>query len=299
MEFRKYQHIEKIGTLETDGLLDGVCSVFYKIDGTNASVWKSAGGDICCGSRNRELSLENDNQGFAAWVEENEERFEKFFLSNPDCVLYGEWLVPHSLKTYRDDAWRDFYAFDVWSDELDVHCEFDVYSGHLENAGINYVPPLATIKNPTHEELTRFLEKTGEFLVKDGEGKGEGIVVKNYDYRNRFGRQTWGKIVTNEFKERHHKELGAPAVNNTLSVEEKIVEEFLSEAFIEKEIAKIIAENEGFWHNKFLPRLFGVVQFEFVKDHIHLILKKFKQPKIDFKQLNVWIIRKCKEVVNP
>jgi hypothetical protein len=297
MEFRKYQHVEKLGTMETDGLLDGVCHVFYKIDGTNASVWLGPGG-LHCGSRNRELSLENDNQGFCKHVHDNLAPFTKFFMTNPTVTLYGEWLVPHSLKTYRETAWREFYVFDV-VDESGGHMPYEEYVEHLANCGINYVPPLATIKNPTHEQLTRFLEKSGEFLVKDGEGKGEGIVIKNYDYQNRFGRQTWGKIVTNEFKEKHHKEMGAPEVNNTLSVEEKIVNEFLSEAFIEKEIEKIKAENEGFWHNRFLPRLFGVVQFEFVKDHIHLILKKFKQPKIDFKQLNVWIIRKCKEVVNP
>lgn len=284
--------------METDGILDGICHVFYKIDGTNASVWKSTGGDICCGSRNRELTLENDNQGFAAWVEDNHNMLNAFFLREPTVTLYGEWLVPHSLKTYRDDSWRDFYVFDVVN-ELGSHVPYDDYRPMLEHRGINYIPPLATIKNPTHEQLTRFLDKTGQFLVKDGEGNGEGVVIKNYDYRNRFGRQTWGKIVTNEFKERHHKEMGAPIVNNTLSVEEKIVDEFLSESFIEKELEKIKAENEGFWNNRFLPRLFGVVQHEFVKDHIHLILKKFKQPKIDFKQLNVWIIRKCKEVVNP
>ena len=44
MEFTKYQHIEKLGNRETEGLLDGMCYIFYKIDGTNASVWMDGEG---------------------------------------------------------------------------------------------------------------------------------------------------------------------------------------------------------------------------------------------------------------
>lgn len=297
MEFRKYQHIEKLGNLETEGLLDGECYIFYKIDGTNASVWKSAGGEICCGSRNRELSLDNDNQGFCKWVEDNHNMLNAFFLREPTVTLYGEWLVPHSLKTYRDDAWREFYVFDVVEDTGE-HVHYETYRPMLEQRGINYIPPLATIKNPQPEQLDRFLEKSGQFLVEDGKGKGEGIVIKNYEYQNRFGRQTWGKIVTNEFKEKHHKEMGAPAVNNTLTVEERIVEKLLMDSYISKEYEKIVNENEG-WHNRFLPRLFGVVFHEFIRDDIHKMLKEHKNPTINFKWLYQLVVRKCKEFVNP
>ena len=37
-EFVKYQHVERLGTDETEGILDGIVYVFYKIDGTNGSV---------------------------------------------------------------------------------------------------------------------------------------------------------------------------------------------------------------------------------------------------------------------
>ena len=39
MNFTKYQHVERLGTTETDGILDGDVLVFPKIDGTNCSVW--------------------------------------------------------------------------------------------------------------------------------------------------------------------------------------------------------------------------------------------------------------------
>ena len=64
MEFRKYQHIERFGTDEVDGIEFGKCYIFYKIDGTNGSVWLDNDGNLKAGSRNRELTLENDNARF-------------------------------------------------------------------------------------------------------------------------------------------------------------------------------------------------------------------------------------------
>lgn len=298
--FQKYQHVEKLGTSETDGILEGTCHVFYKIDGTNASVWWQDG-DIRCGSRNRELSLDNDNAGFMAWATgDGRPRLEAFFAANPNCRLYGEWLVPHSLKTYRDDAWRDFYVFDVvqWDQEAETaaYLPYDVYQPLLEEAGINYIPPLAVIKNPTEDNLLRFMDKSGQFLVKDGAGKGEGLVIKNYRWRNRYGRQTWAKMITNEFKEKHHKEMGAPLVNGTLLVEEKIVDEFLTEAFVQKEKAKIELEAGG-WFSNCIPRLLGTVYYEFVREETWNYVKKHKNPKINFQVLNTLCIRKTKEYI--
>ena len=63
-ELIKYQHIERIGTDETDGILIGSVYVFPKLDGTNASVWLNSDGTIGAGSRNRTLSAQSDNAGF-------------------------------------------------------------------------------------------------------------------------------------------------------------------------------------------------------------------------------------------
>ena len=65
MKFRKYQHIERFGTTEVSQIEFGECFIFPKIDGTNASVWLDDG-EICAGSRQRQLSIEADNAGFYA-----------------------------------------------------------------------------------------------------------------------------------------------------------------------------------------------------------------------------------------
>ena len=39
MDFLKYQHVERFGTTETNGIENGMCYVFPKIDGTNSQLW--------------------------------------------------------------------------------------------------------------------------------------------------------------------------------------------------------------------------------------------------------------------
>lgn len=55
MIYRSYQHVERLGTTETNGILDGTCYIFPKIDGTNATVWLGDDNTLRAGSRKREL----------------------------------------------------------------------------------------------------------------------------------------------------------------------------------------------------------------------------------------------------
>ena len=109
MSFIKYQHIEKLGHQEVADILEGTVTIYPKLDGTNASVWMdlSSTPEIQAGSRNRHLEPGKDNAGFLAWAREHE-GLKKFLTANPHLRLYGEWLVPHSLKTYREDAKINF-----------------------------------------------------------------------------------------------------------------------------------------------------------------------------------------------
>ena len=94
--FSKYQHVERLGTTETNGIEMGMCYIFPKIDGTNSQLWFNNG--LQAGSRNRHLEVENDNAGFYNWALK-QEMFTKFFDKYPNLRLFGEWLVPHTLKT--------------------------------------------------------------------------------------------------------------------------------------------------------------------------------------------------------
>lgn len=295
MEFKKYQHLERYGNDGVDGVAVGDCYIFPKIDGTNASVWLDEEGNIKAGSRNRELTLEKDNAGFYLYVLKNK-KFKDYLTKHPNHRLYGEFLVPHSLKTYREDAWRKFYVFDVTIDKDDgvEYIPYDLYKPMLEQYELDYIPPIAKIRNPSYEALIKSLDKN-EFLIEDGQGRGEGIVVKNYDFYNKYNRQVWAKIVTTEFKEKHVKAMGYNEIKEKKMVEEMIIDDFATDAFIEKEYAKIVNEKGG-WKSQFIPMLLGKIFSELIKEESWNILKKYKNPKIDFKVLNNLLIQKIKTV---
>lgn len=279
--FQKYQHIERLGTSETHGILEGMVYVFPKIDGTNSQLWLSSDCVIHGGSRNRELELNADNAGFFNWAC-GETKFFNFFEIYPNLRLYGEWLVPHTLKTYAETAWRNFYVFDVVDSEGD-YLPYEQYASYLEEFGIEYIPPICKIENPTIERIHAQLEKNG-YLIKDGEGIGEGIVIKNYSYQNKYGRQTWAKIVANEFKAKHQKR-EITEIKERIQVEQAIVDKYVTLALCEKEQAKIVLV-EGEWTTKMIPRLLNTVYFCLISEESWNFIKEFKNPIVDFKRLS-------------
>jgi hypothetical protein len=61
--------------------------VTEKIDGTNAQIYITDDGDIFTGSRNRWITPENDNYGFAKWVDGNKDLVLKLGAGRH----FGEW----------------------------------------------------------------------------------------------------------------------------------------------------------------------------------------------------------------
>jgi len=298
--FVKYQHIERFGTDEVRHIEMGEAYIFPKIDGTNASAWLSEG-KIQAGSRKRHLTLDSDNAGFCYWLQRSEmaEGIRVLLKEHPNLRLFGEWLVPHSLKTYREDAWRRFYVFDVMEEYVDTgepcvrYMHYNVYKPLVESYGIDFIPPVSIIRNASYEQLVAQLHKN-VFLVQDGKGSGEGIVIKNYDYRNQYGRQTWAKIVASEFKEKHAKTMGPSEINGKKMIEEEIAIEFVTEALVEKEYEKIRV-TDG-WRSQFIPRLLHTVYHNVVTEESWNFVKRFKNPTIDFARLQYFCYARTKEV---
>lgn len=63
------------------------CVITEKIDGTNAQIYITESNEIYAGSRNRWLTLENDNFGFARWVQDNKLELLKLGQGRH----FGEW----------------------------------------------------------------------------------------------------------------------------------------------------------------------------------------------------------------
>ena len=283
MEFQKYMHVEKLGNTEVDGIELSKVHVFPKLDGTNGSLWMD-NLKLCGGSRNRLLALDNDNHGFFDYAI-NKDQYINFFLKFPNFKLYGEWLVPHTLKTYRESAWKKFYVFDVWDEAQCKLLTYEEYYPLLEKYDIDFIPCQAIYINGINQENIIKEASMNTYLIEEGQGSGEGIVIKNYDFINKYGRQTWGKFVLSEFKDKRH---DPPEKQQKDIIERKAVCKYCTNALIDKVCVKVGEESKN------IPRILQTVFYDLVREHSWDIVKDFKHPIIDFRILHKLTIDKIK-----
>lgn len=289
MEFIKYQHLERWGTYNTEGIDIGTCYIFPKIDGANVQIWYS-NGEIHTGSRNMEITEGSIRVDFHKWVQE-QDNIEEFFIKNPTLRLHGEWLVPHTLKTYSESAWNNFYVFDVIAGE--TYLTYECYKDLLDVFDIKYIVAICKIKNPSEKQLINQLEKN-TYLIQDGKGTGEGIVIKNYHYKNNNDNIRWAKIVKNEFKDKHIRESEICKIAGSKQIERDIVNKYITISLIEKEKAKI--DNDCEWSSKQIPRLLNTIYYCLITEESWNFIKEFKKPVIDFKKLLLFSTAKIKEL---
>lgn len=283
MSFIAYQHIERFGTSETEGIEAGEVYVFAKLDGTNGSIW-CEDGIVKCGSRNRELSIDNDNHGFCRWVN-GQAKFKEYFTKFPNHRLYGEWLIKQKIKDYIETAYREFWVFDV--------CDENGYIKYFTNENlvyhnIFYIPPFGIFSNPIPNDLIS-LSKNNCFIKDNCETVGEGIVIKNYNYINKFGRICWAKIVNEDYKILKHKK-----ILPTDLIEERIAKRYVTQDLVDKEYYKI--ESDGGWNSKLIPRLLQTVYYCIVKEEGWNFVKENKNPIINFKQLQQFVFQEVKSL---
>lgn len=308
MKYNKYQHIEKLGREEVKGLLDGEVFCFPKIDGTNACLFLDDDGNLCAGSRKRQLSLEQDNAGFYAWALQQPE-YKAYLEAHPTHILYGEWLVKHTIKTYADEAWNKFYVFDVfqlnWDENsafvskdenggilIDFDCleqdqtkylSYDVYKPMLEEYGIEYIPVMTVLEHPSMDDIAK-LAKENHYLIPDKNNIGEGIVCKRYDFKNKYGRTTWGKFVAEEF---FHKKEKLRTKNHQVKsgFEAKVAQEYITDAVIKKEYAKIQNEFPNASQNEMIGRVLNAVYETFLIEDLLTVVRKNKHCTINFQYM--------------
>ena len=286
MIYKPYQHIERLGTDEVEGILDGTVYFQTKIDGSNFCMYLNDGGTLSVGSRNRELTLKEDNQGCMAYIL-SEPKYLQLVKEHPNCYFFGEWLIKNHIKNYLPQAYKKPYIFDVL--EIDDggghYIKPDEYIPWLKELDIEYIPVEAIVDNPTQEDIDAILKES--YFLHENPGNQEGIILKRYDFKNKYGRTTWAKIVRDEYKQEKSKP------KNPDSIEKQIVDTFCTVAFIEKEYCKIAV---GGWNSKLIPRLLGTVWHELIVEESWNFIKKFKNPTIDFRLLNALVIEQIKLV---
>ena len=161
----EYKHYPKINRPRNIRVV-----ITQKIDGSNGQIIIQEDGTLTCASRNRVLSLEDDNHGFARWCTDNEKVLVEFLGPG---IHYGEWAGP-KINSGEGLTERTFVLFSWW--------ERNANDGILVMPSLRYVPKLIETNlediqaNNLIIESLRDLKENGSKLVP-GFMNPEGIVV--------------------------------------------------------------------------------------------------------------------------
>lgn len=289
--FKRFLHIERLDTEETEGILDGHVIVTPKIDGANSSVWLGDDGVVRAGSRNHPLSIEEDSYYFAAWVQSDEPEaieLREFCAAHPSLIVFGEFLVPHAIRDYDKWAWKHLFVFDVYDREEDRYltdAEWRPMVAAFDNIQKYVVPVLAELDSPSMEELEQIM-RSNRYLLSDAGHIGEGVVIRHPGFINKFGHYAVAKIVC---KEAIKQAKDSAAQNAKEHVEEDIIQRWLTESELEKAAAKVAAKFEVDALDPNSRAHVGMLQSlayrGAILDEITDIVKKMKKPVIDFGHL--------------
>jgi len=287
MQFKEYKKILGLHKEECDGILEGMCYIQEKVDGANASIWLDEDGTVHCGSRTRDLTKAGDGfNGFVEYVK-NHEGINKFFLEYPNFRLCGEWLVRHSVG-YHEESYKQFYLFDIEDENGDKQDLDEVYRVATDY-GIKIVHLFDKVKNPTHEHVKSFAGTSKLGL------KGEGVVVKNFNFINKFGDKQWGKYVTQEFKEDNAITFGGNNKHSETYWEMYFVNEFCTLPRLNKILNKFQSMSEERLDMKHIPQIMGMVYHDIITEECWTIAKKVKEP-FSFKAFEGLVKRKTRQM---
>lgn len=138
---------------------------------------------------------------------------------------------------------------------------------------ILFIKPFAVINNPDWDDYQLYTGQNNYGAAP----YGEGIVLKNYAFVNKFGHRIYGKLVAKDFQEVLPSE---PVTITQVAIEDQIAKRYVTPARVRK-----LVEKHEFCEMSDIPKLFGLVYYDVVTEDAWDILKRFKNPAINFKQL--------------
>lgn len=279
--FQQYKKIHRLGHEENQGILDGLCIIQEKIDGANTSIWLEDG-KIQCGSRTR--LLESGFNGFVDYANSHS-GINALLEDHPNLRLYGEWLVRHTIA-YKETSYKEFYLFDIMDDEGFYPQAWVQQKG--AEYGIKTATIFAEIESPKLEDLELFVGKSmlGEH--------GEGIVIKNSSFVNKFGEKVYAKMVTQNFKESNAIVFGGNNKYSDTYWEMYIVNKYMTLPRVQKVMNKLQPIIDERLDMKHTARIAGSAYHDMITEEIWEIQKKV--PSVDFKALNKLSTRKAVKI---
>lgn len=205
---KKYVDIERMKEKYFEAFSAGEnITVSVKIDGANASfTYDPDTASNKAFSRKTELDESNTLRGFWNLTQQFPIDVVKSVTQDGRYVIYGEWLVPHTVK-YPEPMYKKFYMFDIYDTVSEHYMPHSFTYGAYEKlkalgCDIEFVPILFTGTFTSWDDLMKYvgISHTGASPCD------EGIVVKSQDRLNDADNSKspkYIKIVAKEFSEVH------------------------------------------------------------------------------------------------
>ena len=273
-EIKKYTDIIRYGKASTKDVIKpgDIISITEKVDGANASFTKDEENPLGVSCYSRRLSLDENNtlQGFYGWVSEIIVPMKDKL--NPNFRYIGEWTAPHKIK-YKDEYTKVFLLFSIWDEETEKYLSDDIVQSEAHRLGLQTVEYFYYGEFISYEHMSSFIGKSN--ITKEP-NNGEGIVVKNVNYLDNYGKQVFVKLVSESFAEIQRQKL--PKNPNIYEREVAIIKTVLTKPRVDKLMHKLVDENkltrEEFAienMGKLIKLLSGVVFDDMIKEESEIL----------------------------
>lgn len=304
-DYKSFTHVIKIGKREVEGILDGVISVYSKLDGTNSCMF-AHDGEVHYGSRKREVTCEDDNANFANYMSKSNDpeiaALRQYCLDYPERIVYGEWLanvdgmkMTGSLKGYTEGGFVVFAVFDI---DMGGYLAYEDYYDEIHSFYHLVVPRIARLDHPTEADLEALLDKC-DYLRPEG-NPGEGIVIYGEgNFRDKYGNIQIGKMIRQDYLDNKSRKSKANAALANGETEKEFVEQFCTVSEISKAQAKVmVAMGVDEWTNgkALIGRTMNEVATSVIEDNlVDFVLKKKMKVTVNFANVRNLINQKVRD----
>ena len=218
-----------------------------KVDGANASIsWDETTNKLEVFSRTNLLTSPGSLHGFYDYIKTVvEPKISDFLKIAPQYVIFGEWLVPHTVN-YNKEAYNRWYVYDIFHKGMDRYLPQCAVKDFCEKCGLEYVEVLYEGPFISWEHCRSFIGKSTVYGPQQ-----EGVVVKNQTkIFNSYGVKDpiYIKIVDEKFKEAQHSNKPPKVIDpEKVAAHEKaveLIETVVTKARVKKAICKMIDEGQ-------------------------------------------------------
>lgn len=234
-----YGKIYRLGHRYVSDILVGEVVVQEKVDGSQFK-FEVIEDELHAYSKREELGVpdtKNIDKNFRGAVE-----YLKSIAGDldPRYMYYGEVIRSqrHNALRYDNVPSNQIVLFDIRGKNSASYLSQDFLEGEAKRLNVESIPELfvGSGQDVTKEFLDDLL-KTKSFL---GGATIEGVVIKNYEQRDAYGKPAMAKYVREDFKELNH---GKPAKNKVTPLD-KIIGRYSTEARWQKAYQRLSEEGK-------------------------------------------------------